>query len=325
MLDLSRKKVLVTGGAGFLGRFVVEELKGRGVPEGNLFTPRSKDLNLLLRENCRSAVQGKDLVIHLAAKVGGIGYNQERPGELFYENLVMGVELMEASRRAGVEKFVGVGTICSYPKFTPVPFREEDFWMGYPEETNAAYGLAKKMLAVQAEAYRRQYGFNAIMLLPVNLYGPGDNFDLRSGHVIPALIRKVHEAKAEGRDFIEVWGTGQASRECLYAEDAAEGIALAAVRYDKADPVNLGAGFEISIWDLVEKIARLMDFPGEIRWDPSRPDGQPRRSLETSKAWLEFGFRARTPLDQGLERTIRWYLASQRSLKEVRSEGLSDR
>lgn len=312
-MNLANKKIVVTGGAGFLGSFVVEKLLAKGVPKENIFIPRSKEFDLRNRANCEKVVKGQDLIIHLAANVGGIGYNQEKPAELFYDNLIMGVELMEAARRAGAEKFVLVGSICSYPKFTPVPFKEENFWAGYPEETNAPYGLAKKMLTVQAAAYRQQFGFNAISLLQVNLYGPRDNFNPNSSHVIPALIRKIYEAKKTGSNYVEVWGTGKPTREFLYVEDAAEGIILAAEKYNKPEPVNLGSGAEISIKYLVGKIAGLMDFKGEIRWDASKPDGQPRRMLDVSKAEKEFGFMARTSFDEGLKKTIEWYISRQTS------------
>ncbi|MEK7077298.1 MAG: GDP-L-fucose synthase, partial [Patescibacteria group bacterium] len=259
-------------------------------------------------KDCKRAVEGKDVVIHLAAKVGGIGFNQEKPGELFYDNMVMGAQMIEAAYRAGVKKFVALGTVCAYPKFTPVPFREDDLWNGYPEETNAPYGLAKKALLVQAQAYRAQYGFNVIYLLPVNLYGPGDTFDPKRSHVIPALIKKVFDAKREGKESIEVWGTGRATREFLYVEDAAEGIVLATECYDRSDPVNLGSGTEISIKDLLETICRIMEFKGRIVWNASRPDGQPRRMLDTSRAEREFGFRAKTNFEDGLMKTIGWYL-----------------
>jgi len=272
-MELMGKKIVVTGGAGFLGGFVVDELKRRGVPRENIFVPRSSEYDLRIRENCEKAVRGQDIVIHLAARVGGIGFNREKPAELFHDNIMMGVQLMEAARLAGVQKFVAVGTICSYPKFTPVPFREEHLWAGYPEETNAPYGLAKKMLAVQAAAYNAQYGFNAINLMQVNLYGPRDNFDLESSHVIPALIRKAVEAKKRGDTFVEAWGTGKPTREFLYVEDAARGIVFATERYNKPEPVNLGSGMEISIKDLTEKICGLVGFSVEIRWDPSRPAG----------------------------------------------------
>jgi GDP-L-fucose synthase len=303
-----KKRVLVTGGAGFLGSFVVEKLVERGCKD--IFVPRSKDYDLVEMDAIRRLYQDSkpDIVIHLAARVGGIGANRANPGKFFYDNLMMGVQLMEVGRQAGVEKFVALGTICSYPKFTPVPFKEEQLWNGYPEETNAPYGLAKKMLLVQAQAYRQQYGFNAIYLLPVNIYGPRDNFDLETSHVIPALIRKCIEATERGDDRVAVWGTGKPTREFLYVEDAAEGILLAAERYNKPEPVNLGAGFEISIKDLVELIARLTGFNGSLFWDSSKPDGQPRRMLDTSRAEKEFGSRAKTSFEEGLERTINWYL-----------------
>jgi len=300
-------EVLVTGGAGFLGSSLVRTLERHGFTKESIRVPRSRDLDLRRWEDCVTAVQDVDLVIHLAAKVGGIGYNMANPGSLFYDNAIMGVQLMEAARQAGVAKFVAVGTICAYPKLTPVPFREEDLWEGYPEETNAPYGLAKKMLLVQAQAYRQQYGFNAIYLLPVNLYGPGDNFDPASSHVIPALIKKFVEAVETGAESVEVWGTGAASREFLYVDDAAEGIALAAERYDRPDPVNLGAGFEITIRDLATLIADLTGFTGEIVWDTAKPDGQPRRCLDVSRAEREFGFRAKTGFEDGLRTTIEWY------------------
>lgn len=305
------KKVLVTGGAGFLGSFVVEKLKERGCTY--LFIPRSRDYDLIESEACKRLYRDTkpDIVIHLAAKVGGIGANRSNPGKFFYDNLMMGVQMMEEGRRSGIEKFVTIGTICAYPKFTPVPFKEEDLWNGYPEETNAPYGLAKKILLVQSQAYRQQYGLNAIYLLPVNLYGPRDNFDLESSHVIPALIRKCAEAKCsqpEPQPSLIVWGTGSPTREFLYVEDAAEGILLATERYNKPDPVNLGAGFDISIKELVGLIARLMNFKGSITWDTSKPDGQPRRKLDTSRAYEEFGFKAKMPLEEGLKRTIEWYL-----------------
>jgi GDP-L-fucose synthase len=302
--------VLVTGGAGFLGSRVVAQLRAVGVTQ--ISVPRSKTLDLVDRDSCRRAVKDIDLVIHLAAKVGGIGFNRDNPGSLFFDNVMMGAQLMEEARLAGVDKFVGIGTVCAYPKFTPVPFHEDDLWNGYPEETNAPYGLAKKMLLVQAQAYRAQYGFNAIYLLPVNLYGPGDNFDPRSSHVIPALIRKVHDARVNGRDFIEVWGDGSASREFLYVEDAARGIVLAAERYEKADPVNLGSHMEITIRELVQLICEAFEFSGEIRWDTTKPNGQPRRSLDVSRAEREFGFRASTDFATGLKATVDWWIATQR-------------
>ena len=301
------KKVLITGGAGFLGSFIVEKLKERGVNGENIRIPRSRDIDLRKWENCVEVVKDIDIVIHLAAKVGGIGYNQKYPATLFYDNAIIGVQMMEAARQEGVEKFMAIGTICAYPKFTPVPFKEDDLWNGYPEETNAPYGLAKKMLLVQSQAYRQQYGFNSIYLLPVNLYGPGDNFDPESSHVIPALIKKIFDAKESGKDYVEVWGTGEATREFLYVEDAARGIILATERYNKSEPVNVGSGFEIKIKDLVELIAELTGFDGEIIWDTTKPDGQPRRCLDVSRANEEFGFEAKVDFREGLERTIEWY------------------
>jgi len=304
---LAGRRVVVTGGAGFLGRAVVARLRESGVTD--VVVPRSADYDLRERDAVRRLLADArpEVVIHLAAAVGGIGANRANPGRFFYENAIMGIELMEQSRLAGVAKFVGVGTVCSYPKFTPVPFREDDIWNGYPEETNAPYGLAKKMLLVQGQAYRAQYGFDAIHLVPVNLYGPGDNFDPASSHVIPALIRKCLEARDRGDAFVEVWGTGAASREFLYVDDAAEGIALATERYDGDEPVNLGVGHEITIRELVETIARLSGFEGEIRWDATKPDGQPRRALDTSRARERFGFVAHTSFEDGLRRTIAWY------------------
>lgn len=301
------KRVLVTGGHGFLGSFVVERLKALGCVQ--VFTPRSREYDLRHENDVVRLLADTrpDVILHLAAVVGGIGANRDNPGRFLYENLIMGTLLMEQARRAGVGKFLTVGTICSYPKFTPVPFHEDDLWNGYPEETNAPYGLAKKMLLVQGQAYRQQYGFNSIHLLPVNLYGPRDNFDPASSHVIPALIKKCVEAVDNRAQTMTVWGTGKATREFLYAADAAEGLLLAAERYDGSEPVNLGAGFEISIKDLAEKIARLTGFTGTITWDSSKPDGQPRRSLDTSRAQQAFGFRAHTGFDEGLEQTIAWY------------------
>ena len=304
------KKILITGGAGFLGSHLAEELQGRGVPASHLRIPRSRDTDLRKWEECEQAVAGQDIVIHLAATVGGIGFNQENPATLFYDNALMGIQIIEAARREGVEKCVIIGTVCAYPKFTPVPFREENLWNGYPEETNAPYGLAKKMLLVQTQAFREQYGFNAIYLLPVNMYGPRDNFKTASSHVIPALIRKFIEAVDEGKREVEVWGTGSASREFLHVKDAARGIALAAERYNGADPVNLGSGKEITIIDLVNLIASLTGYEGKIVWDRSKPDGQPRRCLDTSRAKREFGFEARTEFSRGLEETIAWYQAN---------------
>jgi GDP-L-fucose synthase len=301
------RRVMVTGGAGFLGKSVVSRLETAGARE--VFVPRSSWYDLRTREGVsRALADGEpDLIIHLAAVVGGIGANRQNPGKFFYDNATMGIELMEQARRAGVSKFVQIGTVCSYPKFTPVPFREDDLWNGYPEETNAPYGLAKKMLLVQGQAYRQQYGFNVIHLIPVNLYGPGDNFDPATSHVIPALIKKCIDAREATAPYIEVWGTGTASREFLYVDDAAEGIARAAERYDDADPVNLGVGREITIRELVDLIVDLTGFKGEVRWDHSKPDGQPRRALDTSRARDRFGFEARTPFREGLVSTIEWY------------------
>ena len=305
------KRVLLSGGAGFLGSFVYENLTDlRNVDRERIRIPRSKDLDLRKWDDCLKAVRDVDIVIHLAAKVGGIGFNRKYPGTLFYDNAIMGIQLMEAARQEAVEKFVVVGTVCAYPKHTPVPFKEEDLWIGFPEETNAPYGIAKKMLLVQAQAYRTQYGFDAIYLLPVNLYGPRDNFHPEHSHVIPAMIQKVVEAKQAGQERITLWGTGTATREFLYVEDAAEGILLAAEKYGKSDPVNIGSGSEISIRDLAQLISRLADFHGEIVWDVTKPDGQPRRMLDTSRAYEEFGFRAKTSLTEGLKKTIDWYEAS---------------
>lgn len=307
MIFWNDKKILVTGGAGFFGSFIVKKLKEKGVNEKEIRIPRSRNIDLRIWENCVKAAKDVDIVIHLAAKVGGIGYNQKYPATLFYDNAIIGIQIMEAARQEGVEKFVAVGTICAYPKFTPVPFKEMDLWNGYPEETNAPYGLAKKMMLVQSQAYRQQYGFNSIYLLPVNLYGPRDNFDLESSHVIPALIRKFIEAVENNKREVEVWGTGEASREFLYVEDAAEGILLATERYNKPEPVNIGAGFEIKIRDLVKLVVELTEFKGEIVWNTNKPDGQPRRCLDVSKAKEEFGFEAKTSFREGLEKTIEWY------------------
>jgi len=310
-----RRRFLVTGGAGFLGSVVVRKLGEEGAKE--VFIPRSREYDLVQMADIIRLLQATrpDVVIHLAAIVGGIGANQEHPGEYFYRNLLMGVQLMEQARLTGMEKFVGVGTICSYPKFTPVPFKEEDFWKGYPEETNAPYGLAKKMMTVQSMAYRQQYGYNSINLLPVNLYGPGDNFDPRSSHVIPALIKKCVDARESGQEEIVVWGTGRATREFLYVEDAARGILLATERYDKSDPVNLGAGFEISIKNLVNLIVNYTRYPGRIVWDKTKPDGQPRRRLDTSKAKQLFGFEAAVSFKEGLKSTIEWYEDNRQGLR----------
>ena len=306
-MDLKNKKILVTGGAGFLGSFVVEKLLERGVPKENISVPRSKDCDLRKLEDCKKALDGIQVVIHLAAVVGGIGFNKEHPGELYYDNLIMGAQLMEEARKSGVEKFVAVGTICAYPKFGPTPFKEEDLWIGYPEETNAPYGLAKKMMLVQSQAYRQEYGFNSIFLLPVNLYGPRDNFDPNSSHVVPALIKKFIEAKEKNSPTVEVWGTGKATREFLYVEDAAEAIVLAAEKYDGGEPVNIGSGMEISIKDLVEKIGKIVGYEGTIVWDATKPDGQPKRQLDVTRAQKEFGFQAETKFDEGLKKTIEWY------------------
>jgi GDP-L-fucose synthase len=301
---------MVTGGAGFLGTAVVRQLREAGATE--VFVPKVEDYDLRkLADIDRALADGRpDLIIHLAAVVGGIGANRANPGRFFYDNAIMGIQLIEQARLAGVAKLIALGTVCAYPKFTPVPFHEDDLWNGYPEETNAPYGLAKKMLLVQCQAYRDQYGFNGIYLLPVNLYGPGDNFNPESSHVIPALIKKCIDARERGDSFIEAWGTGSASREFLYVDDAARGIVLAAERYDGRDPVNLGVGSEITIRDLTETIARLTGFSGEIRWDPSKPDGQPRRALDTSRARERFGFAAGTPFEDGLRATIEWYEAT---------------
>jgi GDP-L-fucose synthase len=301
------ERVVVTGGAGFLGRHLVERLNTFNGVE--VFVPRKSDYDLVEASAIRRLLDDArpDLIIHLAAVVGGIGANQKNPGRFFYENLLMGTQLIEQSRLAGVKKLVALGTVCAYPKFTPVPFREDDLWNGYPEETNAPYGLAKKMMLVQSQGYRAQYGFNSIFLLPANLYGPFDNFDLETSHVIPALIRKCVEARRAGALFVEAWGTGRASREFLYVEDCAEGILRAAALYDESEPVNIGVGSEITIRELAELIARLTRFDGEIRWQSDKPDGQPRRSLDVSRAREKFGFRARTPFEEGLRRTIDWY------------------
>ncbi len=312
MRDLQGKRVAVTGGSGFLGSHVVARLGERGA---EVFVPRSRKYDLVSLNGVRSFYEDArpQIVIHLAAQVGGIGANRENPGKYFYDNLMMGVQLIEEARHRGVEKFVAVGTVCAYPKMTPVPFREDDLWSGYPEETNAPYGLAKKMLLVQAQAYRQQYGFPAIYLLPVNLYGPRDNFDPASSHVIPALVRKCMEAADSSAAAIEVWGTGTASREFLYVDDCAEAILLATERYEDTDPVNLGAGREITIADLVATIARLTGFRGAIHWDASKPDGQPRRCLDVSRAAERFGFRAQTDFEDGLRRTIDWYRAKRQN------------
>jgi GDP-L-fucose synthase len=305
--EIPYKRVVVTGGAGFLGRFVVDGLKR--TPGVEVIVPRSRDYDLVQEANVKRLLNdaNPDLVIHMAAVVGGIGHNQKNPGRFFYDNLMMGTQLIEQSRLHGVAKFVAIGTVCAYPKFTPTPFSEDDIWNGYPEETNAPYGLAKKMMLVQSQAYREQYGFNSIFLLPANLYGPGDNFDLETSHVIPALVRKCIEARDSGQEFIEVWGSGQVSREFLYVEDCAAGILRATALFNGPEPVNLGSGREVVIKDLVETIARLTNFAGEIRWRADKPDGQPRRQLNTSRALEKFGFSASTSLEEGLRRTIAWY------------------
>lgn len=302
------KKVLITGGSGFLGSHLVENLvHKRGVLRSQISIPSHEDCDLKIWSNCQKAVADMDIVIHLAARVGGIGFNQKYPGTLFLDNILMGVQLIEAARLEGVQKFVQLGTVCAYPKFTPTPFKEDDLWNGYPEETNAPYGIAKKALLVMAQAYRQQYGMNVIYLLPVNLYGPGDNFDLESSHVIPALIRKFTEAVRKGEKVVNVWGTGNASREFLYVEDAAEGILSATEKYDKPAPVNLGVGKEITIKELVTLVGNISGFQGQIVWDSSKPDGQPRRCLDVTRAKKEFGFEAKTDLAVGLQRTIEWY------------------
>jgi GDP-L-fucose synthase len=304
----SARRVMVTGGAGFFGSFVVDRLRAEGAKQ--IFVPRSRDYDLVDPAAVRRVYldASPDIVIHLAAVVGGIGANQKHPGDFFYKNLMIGAQMMEQGRLSGVEKFVAIGTVCSYPKFTPVPFKESDLWIGYPEETNAPYGLAKKMLMVQSEAYRQEYGFNSINLLPVNLYGPRDNFDLESSHVIPALIRKCLEAKQARAPSVTCWGTGRPTREFLYVEDAAEAVVLAAERYASSEPVNLGSGSEISTRELAELIKAIVGYQGALVWDSSRPDGQPRRALDTSRATAAFGFTARTPFKVGLERTVEWYL-----------------
>lgn len=310
--NLKNKHILVTGGTGFLGTYVVEKLKTAGCR--NVFVPLSKDYDLVQMEGIKRVYEDAkpNIVINLAGKVGGIGANKLNPGNFFYDNLMMGAQMMEIGRQVGIEKFVALGTICCYPKFTPVPFKEENLWNGYPEETNAPYGLAKKMLLVQSQAYRQQYGFNSICLMPVNLYGPGDNFDPGASHVIPALIKKCFDAIKNNDKEIVVWGTGKATREFLYVEDCAEAIILAAERYNKSEPVNIGAGFEISIKDLVNLIAKLIGFRGKIIWDKTKPDGQPRRCLDITMAKKEFGFKAKTRIEEGLKRTIEWYINTYR-------------
>jgi GDP-L-fucose synthase len=318
------KRVVVTGGAGFLGSVVVKKLRERGAEE--ILVPRSAEYDLRERDAIQAMLKASrpDVVIHIAAKVGGIGANRAHPAEFFYDNLMMGVQLMHESWRGGVEKFVAIGTVCAYPKYTPIPFHEDDLWNGYPEETNAPYGLAKKMLLVQSMAYREQYGFNSIFLLPVNLYGPGDNFDPSSSHVIPALIKKCEDARLRGDASIEVWGDGSPTREFLYVDDAAEGILRAAECYNSSDPVNLGSAYEITIRSLVERIARLTDFRGRIFWNTSQPNGQPRRKLDTNLAEQAFGFTSRTQFEEGLQRTIEWYRASLRQAEKRAAGVLAD-
>ncbi len=313
----SNKRVVVTGGAGFLGSFVVDQLRAKGCP--HIFVPRSKDYDLVEMAAVKRLYDDTtpDLVLHLAARVGGIGANQANPGRFFYENLMMGAQLIETGRQRGLKKFVALGTICAYPKFAPVPFKEDDIWNGYPEETNAPYGLAKKMMLVQSQAYKEQYGFNSIVLFPVNLYGPRDNFDLKTSHVIPALIRKCVEAKEAARDELTLWGDGSPSREFLYVEDAAEGILLAAEKYDGNLPVNLGTGEEVTIRDLAGLIAEEVGFRGNIRWDTTKPNGQPRRCLDVTRAKELFGFHAHHYLREGLKQTVQWFHANRNALREV--------
>jgi len=306
-MDLVGKKILVTGGAGFLGSHVVELLVARGVNRDDILIPRSHSCDLRVRKNCEKVMKGVDIVFHLAANAGGIGYNIKHPGMLFYDNIIMNTELMEAARVEGVSKFLSIGSICSYPKFTPIPFSESYFWSGYPEETNAPYGFAKKMLQVQGEAYHREFGFNAVTVIIANLYGPRDSFDPTSSHVIPAIMRKIIEAKKQGTDYIDVWGTGEPTREFFYVEDAAEGIVLAMERYDDPAPVNLGSGEELSIRSVVETLAREMGFDGVLRWNPGEPDGQPRRVFDVTRARERFGFVAKTRFSNGIKKTIEWY------------------
>lgn len=309
-MDIANKKILVTGGKGFLGSYVVARLRAEGCTD--ILAPASSQYDFVHMPDVIKVYKdfGPDIVIHLAARVGGIGANRENPGKFFYDNLMMGAQLMEQARQHKVSKFVALGTVCAYPKFTPVPFMEDNLWNGYPEETNAPYGLAKKMLLVQAQAYRAQYGFNAIYLLPVNLYGPGDNFDPTSSHVIPALIRKFYEAIEGGHSSVVVWGSGKATREFLYVEDCADGIVRATMRYDRPEPVNIGSGMEISIRQLAETIGRIIGFEGELVWDPTKPDGQPKRMLDASRAEREFGFKAKVKLEEGMRKTIDWYKAN---------------
>jgi len=309
MIKLREKRIVITGGNGFLGGHLQKELSNRGVPGENVLVPERNDFDLTVEKDVRKmyADMRPDVVIHLAAEVGGIGANRKNPGRFFYANMAMGLHLIEHARVNNLEKFIQVGTVCAYPKFTPVPFREEELWNGYPEETNAPYGIAKRTLLVMLQSYRSQYGLNGIYLLPVNLYGPEDNFDLKTGHVIPALVRKFTEAREEGRKSVILWGTGSAGREFLYVEDCAGAIAEATEKYDSPEPVNLGTGFEITIRDLAEKIRTMTGFDGTVKWDHSRPDGQPRRCLDTSRAKKHFGFQAKTDFDEGLKKTIEWF------------------
>ena len=319
MLTLKNHRICVTGGAGFLGHFVIEGLKKRGVPQSQIFVPRRKDFDLTKEADVARLydIAKPEVVIHLAAEVGGIGANQKHPGRFCFANLAMGMHLIEQARARGVRKFVQTGTVCAYPKFAPIPFREETLWDGYPEETNAPYGVAKKALFVMLDGYQREYGLNSAVVVPVNLFGPHDNFDLNSSHVIPALIRKCVDARMQNRPFMACWGTGSASREFLYVEDAAEGLLVAAEKQDTPEPINLGTGSEVSIKQLVETVARLTRYPGEIRWDATKPDGQPRRCLDTARAEQWLGFEAQVPLEEGLRRTIAWYEANLGQVREV--------
>jgi GDP-L-fucose synthase len=304
---LENKKILITGGDGFLGKHLVDQLKNKGVKEENIFVPIFPEYDLRKMTDCQKAVNGKKIIIHLAGIVGGLEFNRSHPAEIFYDNAAMALNLLEAARLEKIEKFIGIGSVCEYPKFAPIPFKEENLWDGYPEETNAPYGLAKKLMLVQSQAYRAEYGLNAIHLLMTNFYGPGDNFDSKTSHVIPALIKKVDDAKKEGRDYIEVWGTGKATRGFLYVKDAAEGIIMALEKYNGSDPINVGPKTEISIKDLAELICKLMSFKGKISWNTSKPDGQPRRRLDVSKAEEEFGFVSTTSFEEGLKEAINWY------------------
>ncbi len=315
-MNLKKAKILLTGGTGFVGKHVYKKLLEKGVSKDNILIPRSKTHDLRKKSITDNLTKNADIVIHLAGNVGGIGYNRKYPGTLFYDNLMMGVNLIDSARRNKVKKFVCIGTICAYPKFTPIPFKEENLWNGYPEETNAPYGIAKKTLLVMLQAYRQQYGFKGIYLLPVNMYGPGDNFDPEKSHVIAALIKKIYDAKKNNENKIIVWGDGSPTREFFYVEDAAEAIILAAEKYDKPDPINIGAGFEISIRELVNKLVKLMSFKGKIVWDKTKPNGQPRRMLDTSKAKKELGFQAKTSFEEGLRKTIQWYYSIRENSNE---------